>query len=241
MNNDLQFFIPADIKKSEDGTGEMRICGFASTPDLDRHGESVVQKGLDIQEFLNYGFFNYNHDNSYILGYPDKEATRITKKGMYVEGHILPSPMGVRLWDTAVALKKSNADRKMGFSIEGKVLARDRHGKITKAKVYNVAITPTPVNPNATWDCIVKSMTTTTGQVLIPESLEHVSHFISRVKDGEPSSITVLENFTQRLNKSTEPSDIKLYLSMFKGFYGDELDTKTNQVIKELEGTKNGF
>lgn len=235
----LKIFVPAEICKSSKDK-EMRIMGFASTPNMDRQNETVVQQGLDIKDFVEYGFFNLDHDNSCILGYPDKERTKVTNEGLYVEGTILPTKEGNRIWETAVALQKSNAPRKLGFSIEGKVLERDTQGKIKKAKVYNVAITSTPVNPEATWQALVKSMTTAddSGGALIEESLEHATNFLQRVKNGEETSTSVLNSLLDNLNKSTNPKDIETYLSVFKGYYGDNLKTTVDKVVKEMEDNK---
>jgi hypothetical protein len=157
MSNLFNFYVEADVdlKKSQD-EGEWYISGYASTPDEDRQGESLIQKGLDISDFLDHGYFNFDHDNSHILGYPT-ENTHVDDKGLWVEGKLLKGvPIAERMWSLALALKKSNAPRKLGFSVEGKVLERDGQ-RITKAKIYNVAITPNPVNTNATWEAVVKS------------------------------------------------------------------------------------
>ncbi|MNN30586.1 hypothetical protein D3C81_1442400 [compost metagenome] len=78
-------------------------------------------------------------------------------KGLWVEGELLSGiPMADQIWELALALKKSNAPRKLGFSVEGKVVER-RGNRILKAKIYNCAITPNPVNTEATWEAIVKS------------------------------------------------------------------------------------
>lgn len=236
----MKFFVEADFIKSEQTTEipEMRIRGFASTPDLDRDNETVIQKGLDISDFLKYGFFNLDHDNSIILGYPDAEKTKITKNGLYVEGTLLDTAESRRLWESAVAMQKSGAPRKMGFSIEGKVLSRDSQGKILKAKVTNVAITATPVNPHATWDAIVKSMTamnTETGSAFMPESLEGLKSFAGRLEQNDKQAIESLNYLQDRLNKSDNFEDVKLYLQLFKGFSGDELDTKLNEVLAVMQ------
>lgn len=154
----FKFFLGADIlEKSEEGEGGKRIIrGYASTPTLDRQDESTIQKGLDISEFVNNGWLNFDHDNSVILGYPTA-GTHIDENGLWVEGELLKGvPLADRMWELAVALKKSNAPRKLGFSIEGKVL--ERAGNVIKrAKIYNCAITANPVNTEATWDAVVKS------------------------------------------------------------------------------------
>lgn len=234
----MKFFVPVHVAKSEHGTGEMRIGGFASTPDLDKENERVMQDGLDISEFLNHGFFNHDHDNTIILGYPDKEKTKITPEGFYVEGVLYDSPEAIRIWNTAVAMEKSKSPKRLGFSIEGRALERDSEGKILKAKVTNVAITPTPVNPNATWNAIVKSMSTSldsgAGKPLIKESLEGAKMYLNKLEEGDTQAIESLNYLTDRLNKSTDIEDVKLYLMLVKGLHGRELDIKLNEVLEEM-------
>ena len=240
MTDDLGFSMPIDIEKSQK-TQEMRIRGIASTPDTDRQSESVVQDGLDISEFVNYGYFNFDHDNSKILGYPDKERTKIEKSVFYVEGKLLDTPLSRRIWETAVALKKSQAPRKLGLSIEGKVLDRDPKGKILKAKVYNVAITSTPVNPNATWEALVKSMTADTGEALIRESLESATRFLRNAMQGDPTAMCSFKSLMKALNESETPAGIRAYLQIFKGYSDERLEQKTAEVLKELEDVKHGI
>jgi hypothetical protein len=157
MSDLFKFFVNADIDMSKsEQEGRRLIRGYASTPDEDRQGESLVQKGLDISDFVNFGYLNYDHDNSVILGYPTV-GTHIDDKGLWVEGELLKGiPMADHIWDLALALKKSNAPRKLGFSVEGKVVER-KGNRIVKAKIYNCAITPNPVNTAATWEAVVKS------------------------------------------------------------------------------------
>lgn len=159
MSDLFKFFVEADIDvfKSEKD-GKRLIQGYASTPAQDRQGESLVQKGLDISDFVNHGYLNYDHDNSVILGYPTS-GTHIDEKGLWVEGELLKGiEMADKIWELALSLKKSNAPRKLGFSVEGKVLER-KGSQIVKAKIYNCAITPNPVNTEATWEAVVKSFT----------------------------------------------------------------------------------
>lgn len=235
----MKFFVPADFVKSDQQTPEMRIRGFASTPDADRDNETVLQEGLDITDFVEHGFFNLDHDNNIILGYPDKENTHITKDGLYVEGTLLDTPRARDIWESAVALQKSNAPRRLGFSIEGRVLSRDKQGQILKAKVTNVAITATPVNPNATWNAIIKSMSncisTQTANALIPESLDGIKTFTNKLESEDESAIQVLQGLQDKLNKSSDVEDVKTYLMLFKGLYGSELDYKLNEVLAEID------
>lgn len=154
--SEFKFFLEADIAKSGD-EGKRIIRGYASTAVEDRQGESLVQKGLDISDFVTHGYFNFDHDNSIIVGFPYGEKCHIDDKGLWVEGELFKGiPEADRMWDLAVAIKKSNAPRKVGFSVEGKVLQRDGN-KILKAKIYNIAITANPVNTTCSWEAVVKS------------------------------------------------------------------------------------
>lgn len=242
---DLEFFVPADVDlfKSESGEQVRRIRGFASNTNRDRQDESIVQKGLDISDFLNYGWFNYDHDNTKILGYPDKEKTTIVSGGFYVEGTLLKGvPLADHVWEVAVALKKSGAPRKLGFSVEGKVLKRDDDGTILKAKIYNVAITPNPVNPTATWDAIVKSFgdgqgSPVSGQEAITsagykhtigepdngaclktESLESALKNLSYLLEDNETAKKKLKELRETLDaKSISKSELMLFLQLSKG------------------------
>lgn len=238
----IMLAMPFDLVKS--GTdGEMRIGGYASTADRDRQGESVMQKCLDISEFVTTGFFNLDHDGSKILGYPDGDRCRVDGRGLYVEGTLLKGvPEAESMYRTAVALRKSNAPRRLGFSVEGQVLERNGDGLITKAKVYNVALTAQPVNPNCTWDALCKSFvhnipettdtyaeskdtlakaldTAETGAPLIPESLEEAFRKLADIigQDEDASvHLDALREILRGRQKLTR-GEAALYLAMTRG------------------------
>lgn len=144
-----------DIVKSKD-TEERRLGGYASTEHSDRQQEVVLQRGLDFDEFVRFGYFNDNHNQATgaVVGIPDKVAFH-PGKGWYTEGSLLK---GVKradeIWELAKSLEGTT--RKLGFSIEGKVLER-RDNYIVKAKIRNVAITNAPVNTNCSWSILTKS------------------------------------------------------------------------------------
>ena len=211
VDDNFSFFMPVDVVKSENpetAEPEMRIAGFASTSAPDREEDVIIQKGLDISDFLDYGFLNYDHDSTKIVGYPDKEKTRLTPQGFWVEGILLPGvELAKSIWNTAVALKKSNSGRKLGFSIEGKTLKRDVLGRIVKAKVYHVAVTGTPVNSTCTWDALVKSFsmdsckaltTQGVGATLIPESLESAFRTLSYTIGDDSEATLHLNQLKQK-------------------------------------------
>lgn len=252
INDEFNFFVPLDIVKSEDTNsyeGEWRISGYASRSNEDRQGDEIIQKGLDYTDFVDFGWFNYDHDNSKILGYPDKDKCRIDSHGFYVEGTLLKGvELAKSIWETAVALKKSNAPRRLGFSIEGKTLKRNALGQIVKAKIYNVAITANPVNPQCNWDALCKSFTDdysdieksleavhgdSNGSVLVPESLESAFKTLSFVIGDDEEAKQHMFALKQRLDKKTEitKSELILYFQIAKGLSFSESSSLVNKLV----------
>jgi hypothetical protein len=144
-----------DLDKS---TGRI-VAGYASTPDLDSDGETIVQKGLDISYYQKSGWLNYMHNNnpSHVIGIPIESY--IDSKGFYTKAMLLNNDMANDVWKLEQQLKSLGYPRHLGFSIEGKVVGRSavNKSKIIKAKVTNVAITHIPVNTFATFETVSKS------------------------------------------------------------------------------------
>ena len=155
--------VSADVIEKAENRGEdveatRPIGGWCSTENVDRQDEVVVARGLDFSEFVAFGYFNDNHkqDTSAVLGYP--RVARLEKSRWWTEGNLLVGyPPADKVWELAKAMKKSNAPRNLGFSIEGKVMERDGGNRIVRAKVRNVAITAAPVNVECTWGVLSKA------------------------------------------------------------------------------------
>ena len=132
------------------------IGGYCSTEDLDRQDEVVVAKGLDFSEFVAFGYFNDNHkqDTTAVLGYP--RLARLEGNRWWTEGNLIRGfGPADKLWDLAKAMQ--GTPRRLGFSIEGKVLERSSGNRIVRAKVRNVAITSQPVNTACSWGVLAKA------------------------------------------------------------------------------------
>lgn len=158
MNDTFQFNVDlTDCEVSKSGSKAQRIIkGRASTASVDADGERILQDGLDLSYFLNRGWINYEHVRSDIIGVPI--AAQVTKGGLDLQASLLEGvPRAEHVWTLASALAKSGHPRRLGFSVEGKVVERDGT-TIKKARVYNVAVTPHPVNPEATFEAIVKAI-----------------------------------------------------------------------------------
>ena len=151
------------LQKSEEvldpTTGEpiMRLGGIASTSDEDSDGEFLDPKGFDIKPLMKSGLVNWHHQAkgqpAAIIGEPSKAEIR--PEGLYIETDLYPSSQIAHdVYNLAQTLEKDSKTRRLGYSIEGKVLKRksnDRNSPdykhIVKAVITGVAITHMPKNP----------------------------------------------------------------------------------------------
>lgn len=152
-----------------------RIAGIISTETRDRQQEIIVQKGLDFEPFISYGWFNDNHSKATdgVVGYPTEVKTfnkgdalpngTIAKSNCtWAEGYCIEgTERADNIWQLGQALSKSGSGRGLGFSIEGTVHKRTGPGKriVAKATVQNCAITNCPVNPDTRMEMLAKSLT----------------------------------------------------------------------------------
>ena len=161
MENRFNFWFP--IEKAQEiidpDTGEVRMLlgGIASTADEDSDGEFLDPKGFDIEPLLKSGMVNWHHQAkdqpATIIGEPTKAEIR--SDGLYVETELYPSSkIAQEVWQLAQILEKDSKTRRLGYSVEGKVLKRkseDKNSpdykKIQKALITGVAITHQPKNP----------------------------------------------------------------------------------------------
>jgi hypothetical protein len=200
---DFRFFVPVeayeDLGKGKDKS--RRIRGWITTEHRDREDEVVLQDGLDFTEFLSFGWFNDNHKQSTgdILGYPEtvrKGKTDDGKAGHYVDGYLLHGD-GLQPYDKVWKLandleKQTDGKRKLGFSVEGKIeRRRGGDGKmIAKAKVRNVAVTGSPVNPFTGLEPVLKALTA--GSALDAPAAGPGEGFPLRTEslEGTPTNLT---------------------------------------------------
>ncbi|NBU69914.1 MAG: hypothetical protein EBS53_00460 [Bacteroidetes bacterium] len=161
-------FVPAQMvvvkggEKGADKTGKRWIQGIASTDSRDLQGEIIDQAGIDFSYFLKHGYFNDDHKPGpeFKVGQPTE--AKLTKNGLWVKGFLFKNPNPKEesradyYWDLMNQLSASGSDRKVGFSIQGKVLRRNG-SKIEKCWIQDVAITTQPVN-TTTWAEIAKSL-----------------------------------------------------------------------------------
>jgi len=172
IEDKFEFWCP--IEKSQDcldpTTGEkiMRLGGIASTSDKDSDGEYLDPKGFDIKPLKENGLVNWHHQAkgqpSTIIGEPT--TAEIRPEGLYIETDLYPSSkIACDVWELAQTLEKDSKTRRLGYSIEGRVIKRKSNDKkspdykqISKAIITGVAITHQPKNPK-TFANIIKGET----------------------------------------------------------------------------------
>lgn len=159
----FRMFMPFSMIKAGAG-GAMRIGGICSTQREDQDGELVKQDGLDFTNALKSGFFNDNHskETAGVLGIPDL-VRRTTYKGApatYVEGNLIGGyEPAQKVFQLAKAMQNTKK-RRLGFSLQGKVLRREGPDRkiIAEARVDHIAITAVPVNADTTLQVLSKSL-----------------------------------------------------------------------------------
>jgi hypothetical protein len=155
------FFVPAtalEVKKSGKGKDSKRwIQGIASTDTRDLQGEVVKQHGIDFSYFMKHGYFNDDHKPGPESKVGQPTECKVTKNGLWVKGFLFNGHKKAdEYWELMHALTSSGANRKVGFSIQGKV--KRRAGKeIAECWIQDIALTPAPVN-TTTWAEIAKSL-----------------------------------------------------------------------------------
>jgi Caudovirus prohead serine protease len=173
LDGKIDLFVPIDvdesIKKSAEDTTEKSwyLKGYATTPDLDLQEDIMDPTGIDIQQLIEHGYINYEHQKgeNFKIGVPTKN-THVDDVGLFVEAKLFKSnPYAKSIWNLAKNLADSGSNRRIGFSIEGFVKKRDRNDPriVKSAHITNIAVTTNPANPNATWEAFMKSYMTGYG------------------------------------------------------------------------------
>ena len=153
--------LPLEIAKADSQAvkkGRKRwIQGIASTGAEDLQHEFVEQNGIDSSYFIKYGYYNNDHKPGFGNKVGQPTDCIVKKEGLWTKGFLFENhKLADEIWELANALEASQSDRKLGFSIQGKVLRRAGR-RILKCWIQDVAITAAPINTN-TWLDVVKSI-----------------------------------------------------------------------------------
>lgn len=251
--NNFSFWCPNNIVKAIDQeTGEeiMRLGGIASTADEDSDGEFLDPKGFDIKPLLESGMVNWHHQAktapATIVGEPTKAEIR--KEGLYIETDLYKSSQIARdIWELAKTLAADSKTRRLGYSIEGKVLSRKSddpsspdYKKITKAIITGVAITHMPKNPK-TFANIIKGEIDDDfeSEEENKEELEKTSKNSQNDGENDKAETTttdrplIKEDVDKKL-KVTTFGKAEVYEKIFRDFAGITLE-KANEIYHLIQ------
>jgi hypothetical protein len=194
---------------NESGSISFPFEGRASTSSKDRQGESLLQKGLDFSPFIDSGEFNFNHIPHTFVGVPIGDKAWYEPEGWMCKGEILGDMPVIQteagVFTTTQMVARHNALKKAGhakglcLSVEGKVTKRSDCGSfVKKAKIFNIALTFRPINPNCSLNMLAKAFS---GDCRLIES----ESFYKSLKDDQIKScrdsdeIEDQEEITRRL------------------------------------------
>lgn len=210
----FEFHVPVEIKKSGSGNnGKMVLGGIASTADKDREGENLIPEGFDYKFLLDSGYINWHHQAAKnpeaIIGEPTG-AKLIKGKGLYIEAELYrDSEMAKKAYSLAQVLNKNSQRRKLGWSIEGKVLERDPNNpnKVLKARITGVALTHMPINPK-TFVTIMKAMSSSD----VDDYLENTEDYTAKeaeqgTANGGKTKVITMGNKSVEVKKGLEDDD----------------------------------
>lgn len=246
MNNEFKFWCPVDIKKAvDDKTGEdiMLLGGIASTADEDSDGEFLDPKGFDIKPLIEKGLVNWHHqaktNPGTIVGEPT--VAEIRKDGLYIETKLYPSSsVAVDIWNLAKTLEADSKTRRLGYSIEGKVIERKSdnpsspdYKKITKAIITGVAITHMPKNPKTFANIIKGEIDDISNEELEEEEVKTTKEPISSKDENVDEEQKDLDTENgAALKKESVDGEVKVttfsksevFESLFKDIPGIEIE-----------------
>jgi len=158
-------FVEADFfeKGGESSTeSKMWVEGIASTGSEDTDKHMLLADGFDLSYLKERGFFNWHHKasqtSSMVVGEPTEAYVsngQLLVKGFLYNGQ----PEAKNVYNLAKTLQRESKNRRLGFSIEGKITERDKNNPnlITKAQITNIAITFMPKNWDTSLGLIAKA------------------------------------------------------------------------------------
>lgn len=237
-------FVPAKMvvvkggEKGADKSGKRWIQGIASTDARDLQGEIVSQGGIDFSHFLKEGYFNDDHKPGPDAKIGQPTEAKLTKNGLWVKGFLFKDKKRAdEYWELMNSLEASQSDRKVGFSIQGKVTRREGN-RIEKCWIQDIAITTQPVN-TTTWAEIAKSLNaqkwdlakeTETKEVAEKAMTAVASPVVPESLEGKTTNVTVAKALTfdeacevvKSQTGLTDEAAVKSIVNVAFGMFGQE-------------------
>jgi uncharacterized protein YoxC len=254
---------------SVDENGDYIVQGVMTSDAVDEEDDSITPEGMDCSYFLTKGWVKYEHGNKpeQFIGEPIEvkvgrfEHPTLMKavNGIFVKARLFAARQLTKSAIEAIDdLQKSNTKRRMGWSIEGNVKARNKHGKVTKSILRNVVLTMNPVN-TTTWAELAKSfaknheldidmgevekaMDIETAAAITPQSVEGVrkkrdpqDEWIDHFRDFVKKAL-VQKSFRNEFVASAEDAEVLAFgEALSKGLDMEEADAFASYIAERHE------
>lgn len=170
------------------------VWGYASTEAVDSDGETIMRSAIaeSLEDYMKFANIREMHQPS-AVGVA-KEAFA-DDKGLYIAAKVVDDD----------AWAKVVAGVYKGFSVGGKVLARDPNARktITKIGLYEISLVDRPANPEATFDVWKVSDLKETDDMLNAEQLRKAAADAEALAKAETERLAA-EAETERLAAEAE-------------------------------------
>jgi len=187
----------AEISKTEEQSdGTIKVWGIASTPNTDADGERVTADAMAqaLPDYMRFGAVREMHQA--------KAAGTAVEAEVDAKGY---TQFCAHIVD-AEAVKKVQAKVYKGFSIGGKVLARDENDPdtITAIKLVEVSLVDRPANPEA----ILTMFKAEDAAPAAPaEAGDAISQLVDLVKSAEIPADEMVRVLTDAIAKAKAPAE----------------------------------
>jgi HK97 family phage prohead protease len=215
------------------------VFGYASTEAVDAHGEIVLKSAIEaaLDDYLEFANLREMHQLSAV---GTTEEASVDDKGLYIAAKVVDD----------VAWGKVTAGVYKGFSIGGKVLARDPDDKkiVTKIQLFEISLVDRPSNPEARFDvwkaavtdqrdpfakataalAAVEEKIATLRSADLQKSMYHVGRFAELLKSLSYLAASAQSEAEFEADDSKVPAQLRDWLSLgsaiFKEMAAEEVD-----------------
>lgn len=200
IGNEEENFEKANKDKDEKSIDRenMFVSGIASTEDIDLDSQIMKANGMNIDYLLNRGFVNWHHQSKTepmaVIGEPVEAKIVNNPNGMFVKAKLYNTPMACDAYDLALMLQKQSKTRRLGFSVEGKVIEKSGTNIITKSIITGIALTHSPKNYNTFADIAKAMVDGSTTENILEKSQIHFDNGSKFVFETNTSIITFDKN-----------------------------------------------
>ena len=177
------------------------VFGYASTEAQDAHGETILKSAIEdaLADYMEFANIREMHQLSAV---GTAEEASVDDKGLY---------LGAKVIDDAAWGKVTSGVYK-GFSVGGKVLARDKDDKkiITKILLTEISLVDRPSNPEARFDVWKAAGSESVDAITrATETLDKINSAIPKVVKPDAADlilkvIQAKDDEIDRLNKRIE-------------------------------------